>query len=171
MQTLLFSLELRILLLCGSDLLESFCIPGLWNEADVSSLLREREDGRGERHPCLELRSFPPPLHRLESLASPKFPRGQFIPMTMEEKSHLPQALSPTVCLLVYSYLLLLLTPGKPWEKSTLSYRMSCSRRCLGCACWGCGDLQRGEKPLPFGNYRRDLLSFEVFVEVVKPLP
>lgn len=29
--------ELRILLLCGSDLLESFCIPGLWNEADVSS--------------------------------------------------------------------------------------------------------------------------------------
>jgi len=32
----LFSSELRILLLCGSDLLESFCIPGLWNEADVS---------------------------------------------------------------------------------------------------------------------------------------
>lgn len=31
-----FSSELRILLLCGSDLLESFCIPGLWNEADVS---------------------------------------------------------------------------------------------------------------------------------------
>lgn len=31
------SSELRILLLCGSDLLESFCIPGLWNEADVSS--------------------------------------------------------------------------------------------------------------------------------------
>ncbi|XP_029083165.1 nicotinamide/nicotinic acid mononucleotide adenylyltransferase 2 isoform X3 [Monodon monoceros] len=30
-------IELRILLLCGSDLLESFCIPGLWNEADVSS--------------------------------------------------------------------------------------------------------------------------------------
>ncbi|XP_026524931.1 nicotinamide/nicotinic acid mononucleotide adenylyltransferase 2 [Notechis scutatus] len=29
-------IELRILLLCGSDLLESFCIPGLWNEADVS---------------------------------------------------------------------------------------------------------------------------------------
>lgn len=28
--------ELRILLLCGSDLLESFCIPGLWNESDVS---------------------------------------------------------------------------------------------------------------------------------------
>lgn len=28
-------LELRILLLCGSDLLESFCIPGLWNESDV----------------------------------------------------------------------------------------------------------------------------------------
>ncbi len=27
--------ELRILLLCGSDLLESFCIPGLWNESDV----------------------------------------------------------------------------------------------------------------------------------------
>lgn len=27
------------------------------------------------------------------------------------------------------------------------------------------------KKPLPFGNYRRDLLSFEVFVEVVKPLP
>uniref|UniRef100_A0A5F9D9B6 Uncharacterized protein n=1 Tax=Oryctolagus cuniculus TaxID=9986 RepID=A0A5F9D9B6_RABIT len=31
-------IELRILLLCGSDLLESFCIPGLWNEADVSSM-------------------------------------------------------------------------------------------------------------------------------------
>lgn len=29
-------IELRILLLCGSDLLESFCIPGLWNESDVS---------------------------------------------------------------------------------------------------------------------------------------
>ncbi|KFV56157.1 Nicotinamide mononucleotide adenylyltransferase 2, partial [Tyto alba] len=32
-------IELRILLLCGSDLLESFCIPGLWNEADVSHCL------------------------------------------------------------------------------------------------------------------------------------
>ncbi|KAK7825239.1 hypothetical protein U0070_009728 [Myodes glareolus] len=40
-------IELRILLLCGSDLLESFCIPGLWNEADVSSSLGEREAGRG----------------------------------------------------------------------------------------------------------------------------
>ncbi|KAB1263679.1 Nicotinamide/nicotinic acid mononucleotide adenylyltransferase 2, partial [Camelus dromedarius] len=26
-----YEIELRILLLCGSDLLESFCIPGLWN--------------------------------------------------------------------------------------------------------------------------------------------
>lgn len=41
------SSELRILLLCGSDLLESFCIPGLWNEADVSSLWGEGENGRG----------------------------------------------------------------------------------------------------------------------------
>uniref|UniRef100_A0A8C7IDE4 Nicotinamide/nicotinic acid mononucleotide adenylyltransferase 2 n=1 Tax=Oncorhynchus kisutch TaxID=8019 RepID=A0A8C7IDE4_ONCKI len=29
-------IELRILLLCGSDLLESFCIPGLWKDSDVS---------------------------------------------------------------------------------------------------------------------------------------
>lgn len=33
-----FFSELRILLLCGSDLLESFCIPGLWNVSDVSIL-------------------------------------------------------------------------------------------------------------------------------------
>ncbi|KAH0618290.1 hypothetical protein JD844_017346, partial [Phrynosoma platyrhinos] len=31
--------ELRILLLCGSDLLESFCIPGLWNEADMEVIV------------------------------------------------------------------------------------------------------------------------------------
>ncbi|KAK1878439.1 Nicotinamide/nicotinic acid mononucleotide adenylyltransferase 2, partial [Dissostichus eleginoides] len=27
-------IELRILLLCGSDLLDSFCIPGLWKDSD-----------------------------------------------------------------------------------------------------------------------------------------
>lgn len=59
MQTLLFSSELRILLLCGSDLLESFCIPGLWNEADVSSLLGEREAGRD--FPVLSLGLSPTP--------------------------------------------------------------------------------------------------------------
>nr|XP_035932494.1 nicotinamide/nicotinic acid mononucleotide adenylyltransferase 2 isoform X3 [Halichoerus grypus] len=32
-------IELRILLLCGSDLLESFCIPGLWNEADMEVIV------------------------------------------------------------------------------------------------------------------------------------
>ncbi|XP_059840467.1 nicotinamide/nicotinic acid mononucleotide adenylyltransferase 2 [Mobula hypostoma] len=32
-------IELRILLLCGSDLLESFCIPGLWNEEDVEVIV------------------------------------------------------------------------------------------------------------------------------------
>ncbi|XP_069798459.1 nicotinamide/nicotinic acid mononucleotide adenylyltransferase 2 [Narcine bancroftii] len=32
-------IELRILLLCGSDLLESFCIPGLWNEVDVEVIV------------------------------------------------------------------------------------------------------------------------------------
>ncbi|XP_060778696.1 nicotinamide/nicotinic acid mononucleotide adenylyltransferase 2 isoform X2 [Neoarius graeffei] len=31
--------ELRILLLCGSDLLESFCIPGLWNESDMEVIV------------------------------------------------------------------------------------------------------------------------------------
>lgn len=52
-QTLSPSSELRILLLCGSDLLESFCIPGLWNEADVSSKVTTPraaamgKDGRG----------------------------------------------------------------------------------------------------------------------------
>lgn len=30
--------ELRIFLLCGSDLLDSFCIPGLWKDSDVSAL-------------------------------------------------------------------------------------------------------------------------------------
>nr|XP_009671133.1 PREDICTED: nicotinamide mononucleotide adenylyltransferase 2 [Struthio camelus australis] len=34
-------IELRILLLCGSDLLESFCIPGLWNEADMEVIVGE----------------------------------------------------------------------------------------------------------------------------------
>ena len=29
--------ELRIFLLCGSDLLDSFCIPGLWKDSDVST--------------------------------------------------------------------------------------------------------------------------------------
>uniref|UniRef100_A0A4W3JUU8 Nicotinamide/nicotinic acid mononucleotide adenylyltransferase 2 n=1 Tax=Callorhinchus milii TaxID=7868 RepID=A0A4W3JUU8_CALMI len=33
------SSELRILLLCGSDLLESFCIPGLWNEEDMEVIV------------------------------------------------------------------------------------------------------------------------------------
>uniref|UniRef100_A0A8C9FN24 Nicotinamide/nicotinic acid mononucleotide adenylyltransferase 2 n=1 Tax=Pavo cristatus TaxID=9049 RepID=A0A8C9FN24_PAVCR len=33
--------ELRILLLCGSDLLESFCIPGLWNESDMEVIVGE----------------------------------------------------------------------------------------------------------------------------------
>ncbi|KAF5916695.1 hypothetical protein HPG69_005490 [Diceros bicornis minor] len=42
-------IELRILLLCGSDLLESFCIPGLWNEADVSSKVRAA--GGSKYHP------------------------------------------------------------------------------------------------------------------------
>ncbi|XP_048458367.1 nicotinamide/nicotinic acid mononucleotide adenylyltransferase 2 isoform X1 [Rhincodon typus] len=32
-------IELRILLLCGSDLLESFCIPGLWNEEDMEMIV------------------------------------------------------------------------------------------------------------------------------------
>uniref|UniRef100_A0A8B9DGS0 Nicotinamide nucleotide adenylyltransferase 2 n=1 Tax=Anser cygnoides TaxID=8845 RepID=A0A8B9DGS0_ANSCY len=34
-------IELRILLLCGSDLLESFCIPGLWNESDMEVIVGE----------------------------------------------------------------------------------------------------------------------------------
>ncbi|XP_040263236.1 nicotinamide/nicotinic acid mononucleotide adenylyltransferase 2 [Bufo bufo] len=32
-------IELRILLLCGSDLLESFCIPGLWNESEMEVIV------------------------------------------------------------------------------------------------------------------------------------
>ncbi|RXM28350.1 Nicotinamide/nicotinic acid mononucleotide adenylyltransferase 2 [Acipenser ruthenus] len=32
-------IELRILLLCGSDLLESFCIPGLWKESDMEVIV------------------------------------------------------------------------------------------------------------------------------------
>ncbi|XP_065809536.1 nicotinamide/nicotinic acid mononucleotide adenylyltransferase 2 isoform X2 [Labrus bergylta] len=31
--------ELRILLLCGSDLLESFCIPGLWKDSDMEVIV------------------------------------------------------------------------------------------------------------------------------------
>ncbi|PWA31088.1 hypothetical protein CCH79_00019987, partial [Gambusia affinis] len=33
------SVELRILLLCGSDLLESFCIPGLWKDSDMEVIV------------------------------------------------------------------------------------------------------------------------------------
>uniref|UniRef100_A0A673J6E7 Nicotinamide-nucleotide adenylyltransferase n=1 Tax=Sinocyclocheilus rhinocerous TaxID=307959 RepID=A0A673J6E7_9TELE len=32
-------IELRILLLCGSDLLESFCIPGLWKESNMEVIV------------------------------------------------------------------------------------------------------------------------------------
>ncbi|XP_072298030.1 nicotinamide/nicotinic acid mononucleotide adenylyltransferase 2 [Eucyclogobius newberryi] len=32
-------IELRILLLCGSDLLESFCIPGLWKDNDMEVIV------------------------------------------------------------------------------------------------------------------------------------
>ncbi|XP_023674846.1 nicotinamide/nicotinic acid mononucleotide adenylyltransferase 2 [Paramormyrops kingsleyae] len=32
-------IELRILLLCGSDLLESFCIPGLWDSSDMDVIV------------------------------------------------------------------------------------------------------------------------------------
>ncbi|XP_042285311.1 nicotinamide/nicotinic acid mononucleotide adenylyltransferase 2 isoform X1 [Thunnus maccoyii] len=35
----LSSVELRILLLCGSDLLESFCIPGLWKDSDMQVIV------------------------------------------------------------------------------------------------------------------------------------
>ncbi|KAM7379868.1 hypothetical protein PAMP_005385 [Pampus punctatissimus] len=35
----LSSVELRILLLCGSDLLESFCIPGLWKDSDMEVIV------------------------------------------------------------------------------------------------------------------------------------
>lgn len=96
--TLFPSPELRILLLCGSDLLESFCIPGLWNEADVSSKVptaaygaaREGWGGGTWFQPLL----FPPP----NSLPSqPECPiscglPGQSILVTMEESSHRSQA-------------------------------------------------------------------------------
>ncbi|KAK5889663.1 hypothetical protein CesoFtcFv8_015649 [Champsocephalus esox] len=32
-------IELRILLLCGSDLLDSFCIPGLWKDSDMEVIV------------------------------------------------------------------------------------------------------------------------------------
>ncbi|TWW73230.1 nicotinamide/nicotinic acid mononucleotide adenylyltransferase 2 [Takifugu rubripes] len=32
-------IELRIFLLCGSDLLESFCIPGLWKDSDMEVIV------------------------------------------------------------------------------------------------------------------------------------
>eukprot|EP00069_Balaena_mysticetus_P017296 bmy_10506T0 len=49
-------IELRILLLCGSDLLESFCIPGLWNEADVSSkVMACAQLAGGKYHPRIPL--------------------------------------------------------------------------------------------------------------------
>ncbi|KAG7231837.1 hypothetical protein INR49_010268 [Caranx melampygus] len=35
----LLLIELRILLLCGSDLLESFCIPGLWKDSDMEVIV------------------------------------------------------------------------------------------------------------------------------------
>ncbi|KAF3857616.1 hypothetical protein F7725_010817 [Dissostichus mawsoni] len=35
----LSSVELRILLLCGSDLLDSFCIPGLWKDSDMEVIV------------------------------------------------------------------------------------------------------------------------------------
>uniref|UniRef100_A0A8C7IJL1 Nicotinamide/nicotinic acid mononucleotide adenylyltransferase 2 n=1 Tax=Oncorhynchus kisutch TaxID=8019 RepID=A0A8C7IJL1_ONCKI len=35
----LYCPELRILLLCGSDLLESFCIPGLWKDSDMEVIV------------------------------------------------------------------------------------------------------------------------------------
>ncbi|XP_032832407.2 nicotinamide/nicotinic acid mononucleotide adenylyltransferase 2-like isoform X1 [Petromyzon marinus] len=32
-------IDMRVMLLCGSDLLESFCIPNLWSEKDLKSIL------------------------------------------------------------------------------------------------------------------------------------
>jgi len=31
-------LDLKVKLLCGADLLESFAVPGLWNDSDVSEI-------------------------------------------------------------------------------------------------------------------------------------
>lgn len=135
--------ELRILLLCGSDLLESFCIPGLWNEADVSSQVSYPQaawgGGVGVREACLTLASvlltdtdwnLLPPQSSQEG--------NSFTGLWRKVLTY------PRLCLLLHIY------PHSsssiPWEtlrkESTLNYRMSGSKCCLGHACWGHGDMK-----------------------------
>ncbi|KAG7222917.1 hypothetical protein INR49_015983 [Caranx melampygus] len=46
-------IELRILLLCGSDLLESFCIPGLWKDSDnIWTSGESSQDGHNLQSSC-----------------------------------------------------------------------------------------------------------------------
>lgn len=108
LQTLSPSSELRILLLCGSDLLESFCIPGLWNEADVSSevmTLYTAGMGKGARGHSLWASGLP------SSHSPPPQPRAP----RRTAHSHLQGTpSSSSYCLLT---LFLTLAPGKPMGK------------------------------------------------------
>lgn len=113
------SSELRILLLCGSDLLESFCIPGLWNEADVSSKVVDHPWGTwgSMRRGTGFWPGFPSPDSlppQLESPTSYELPGGQSIHITMKGNSHRPQALSPAA---FFHSLLLMLAPVQPLGK------------------------------------------------------
>lgn len=113
--TLSPSPELRILLLCGSDLLESFCIPGLWNEADVSNKAPtalhtgawERWGGGTWVRPLLS----PPPT------TSPPQPKGP-----SPRSSHRSQALALTAVL--YSVPPWVCSWKAPGEESNLSQRI-----------------------------------------------
>lgn len=136
------SSELRILLLCGSDLLESFCIPGLWNEADVSSRVTAAPHtaalgrmGRGHLVPAFAF-STPPLLPPSPIRAShlEELPRGRSIHVTMEESSHLSQALSRTAFL---CSLLLDLAPVKPLGRKQSESWNTFSREYLGVSVCG----------------------------------
>lgn len=107
--------ELRILLLCGSDLLESFCIPGLWNEADVSNQVTHEQLGVGvgvrERPAWLWLLSSSPSKTGISSLL--KVPKREFIHMTMRKVLTYPRLCLPR---LIYSHSSLS-SRWEPWER------------------------------------------------------
>lgn len=129
------SSELRILLLCGSDLLESFCIPGLWNEADVSTKVARpptagmgKDWGGGALDVGLwsSLSPQPPSPTRVSSPLLSSQEGNPFLSPGKEILTH------PRLYLLLHFHThFLMLALIKPWGKPPESESTFC-KECLG---------------------------------------